>query len=252
MAAFGNDKVIIWLMLPAAVTESELTAWLDIVPAGSLLIDGGNSDFRITRKHAELVAAKGVEFLDVGTSGGVWGMQRGFCMMAGGDAAGFASVEPVLKALAFPSGAYAHFGPAGNGHYVKMVHNAIEYGMMESLAEGYRMLREGAYPDTDLAVAGEVWQHSSVITSWLNELTRDAVKENPTMEGNDGFVAENGEARWTLEVAAEHGVAMPAIQAAMDVRIASQNPDGSGRNFATKVLAAQRNKFGGHALNKQD
>jgi 6-phosphogluconate dehydrogenase len=249
MAAFGNDPVIIWLMLPADVTESELKAWLEILPAGSLIIDGGNSDFRHSREHAKLVAAKGVDFLDIGTSGGVWGMQRGFCMMVGGDTAGYERIHSILDTLAAPSGSYAHFGPAGNGHYVKMVHNAIEYGMMQSLAEGYRMLREGAYPDTDLAKAGEVWQHSSVITSWLNELTRDAIRENPTLEGIDGFVAENGEARWTLEVAKEKGIDMPAIQAAFDVRLASQQGE---TNFATKLLAAMRNKFGGHAVNKQD
>lgn len=247
LAAFGNDPVVVWIMLPADVTESELAAWADIVPAGSLLIDGGNSDFRRTRGHAKLVAAKGVEFLDIGTSGGVWGMERGFCMMAGGDKDGYGRIVPVLETLAAPSGAYEHFGPAGNGHYVKMVHNAIEYGMMQSLAEGYRMLREGAYPDTDLAKAGEVWQHSSVITSWLNELTRDALRENPNLDGIDGFVAENGEARWTLETAKEMGIAMPAIQASFDVRLASQQGE---TNFATKLLAAMRNKFGGHELNK--
>ncbi len=249
LAGFGTDPVIIWLMLPAEVTESEISAWLAVVPTGSLIIDGGNSDFRNTRKHAELTNAKQVNFLDIGTSGGVWGLERGFCMMAGGDRDAYQMIVPMLNTLAAPSGSHAHFGDHGNGHYVKMVHNAIEYGMMQSLAEGYTMLREGAYPDTDLAKAGEVWQHSSVITSWLNELTRDSVRENPTLEGIEGFVAENGEARWTLEVAKEKGIPMPAIQAAMDVRIASQQGHTS---FTTKLLAAMRNKFGGHALNKQD
>jgi 6-phosphogluconate dehydrogenase len=252
IGAFGEDQVVIWLMLPADVTESELQAWLDIVPAGSVLIDGGNSDFRKTRQHAELIAAhpNNVSFIDIGTSGGVWGLERGFCMMVGGNTEGYEALRPVLDTLAAPSGAHAHFGPHGNGHYVKMVHNAIEYGMMQSLAEGYRMLHEGDYPDTDLAKAGDVWQHSSVITSWLNELTRDALRENPSLEGIDGFVAENGEARWTLEAAQQHGIQMPAIQAALDVRVASQQADGSGRNFSTKLLAAMRNKFGGHELNK--
>lgn len=248
LRAFGDDQVVIWIMLPADVTEAQLQEWLDVVPANSVLIDGGNSDFRKTREHAELIAKhpNNVNFIDIGTSGGVWGLQRGFCMMVGGDANGYQALTPVLDTLAAPSGAHAHFGPHGNGHYVKMVHNAIEYGMMQSLAEGYRMLREGEYPDTDLAKAGEVWQHSSVITSWLNELTRDALRENPSLEGIDGFVAENGEARWTLEVAKDKGIAMPAIQAALDVRIASQQGD---TNFSTKLLAAMRNKFGGHELN---
>lgn len=248
LRAFGDDQVVIWIMLPADVTEAQLQEWLDVVPANSVLIDGGNSDFRKTREHAELITKhpNNVNFIDIGTSGGVWGLQRGFCMMVGGDANGYQALTPVLDTLAAPSGAHAHFGPHGNGHYVKMVHNAIEYGMMQSLAEGYRMLREGEYPDTDLAKAGEVWQHSSVITSWLNELTRDALRENPSLEGIDGFVAENGEARWTLEVAKDKGIAMPAIQAALDVRIASQQGD---TNFSTKLLAAMRNKFGGHELN---
>lgn len=252
LQAFGDEQVVIWIMLPADITEQQLQEWLELVPANSVLIDGGNSDFRKTRQHAELIAShpNHVSFIDIGTSGGVWGLQRGFCMMVGGHAEGYKALGPVLDSLAAPSGAHAHFGPAGNGHYVKMVHNAIEYGMMQSLAEGYRMLREGEYPDTDLAKAGDIWQHSSVITSWLNELTRDAVRENPTLEGIDGFVAENGEARWTLEVAKAKGIPMPAIQAAMDVRIASQQPDGSGRNFSTQLLAAMRNKFGGHELNK--
>ncbi len=247
--AFGDDQVVIWIMLPADVTEIQLQEWMDVVPSGSVLIDGGNSDFRRTREHAEVVAnhANDVTFMDIGTSGGIWGLERGFCMMVGGDAEGYQAMLPVLDSLAAPSGAHAHFGSHGNGHYVKMVHNAIEYGMMQSLAEGYRMLREGAYPETDLAKAGEVWQHSSVITSWLNELTRDAVKENPTLEGIDGFVAENGEARWTLEVAKEKGIPMPAIQAAYDVRLASQQGE---TNFSTQLLAAMRNKFGGHELNK--
>jgi len=247
MTAFGDDQAVVWLMLPAEVTDSEITAWLEVLPKGSILIDGGNSDFRRSREHAKLVAEKGLHFLDIGTSGGVWGLQRGFCMMAGGDQAAYDAVTPVLDTLAAPSGAHDFFGPAGNGHYVKMVHNAIEYGMMQSLAEGYRMLREGDYPETDLAKAGEVWQHSSVITSWLNELTRDAVKENPSLEGIDGFVAENGEARWTLEAAKAKGIPLPAIQAAFDVRLASQQGE---TNFATKLLAAMRNKFGGHELNK--
>jgi len=251
LAAFGDDQVVIWLMLPADVTGDTLKEWLDLVPANSVLIDGGNSDFRQTQAHAELVKQhpNNVEFIDIGTSGGVWGLQRGFCMMVGGDARGYQLVTPILDTLAAPAGAHGHFGPHGNGHYVKMVHNAIEYGMMQSLAEGYRMLREGAYPNTDLAKAGDVWQHSSVITSWLNELTRDALRENPNLDGIDGFVAENGEARWTLELAKEKGIEMPAIQAAFDVPVASQQPGGKGTNFATKLLAAMRNKFGGHALN---
>ncbi len=244
---FGQDQIIIWLMLPADVTETEIKAWLGLVPKGSLLIDGGNSDFRNTQNHALDIAEFGVSFLDVGTSGGIMGQENGFCMMVGGNADSYTQIEPILQTLAAPRGAYDYFGPSGSGHYVKMVHNAIEYGMMESLAEGYRMLHEGAYPGLDLVKAGTVWQKGSVITSLLNGLTTEALRENPTLKGIDGFVAENGEARWTLEVAKERGIAMPAIEKSLDVRLATQRGE---TNFTTKLLAAMRNKFGGHALNK--
>jgi 6-phosphogluconate dehydrogenase len=235
-------------MLPANIMDDTIAEWLKLVPKGSILIDGGNSDFRLTQKRSELVASQGSTLLDVGTSGGGWGYQNGFSMMVGGDKAAVAVIEPVLKTLAAPEGAYFHFGPSGSGHYVKMVHNAVEYGMMESLAEGYRMLKEGAYKDQiDLAAAGNVWQHHSVVTSWLNELCQSALEENPNLDGIEGFVAESGEARWTLEAAKDLGIPLPAIQTAFDVRLASQKGE---VNFATKLLSAMRNKFGGHELNK--
>lgn len=246
VAAFEGQQLVVWIMLPADIIDAQLDEWLALVPQGSILIDGGNSDFRLTQKRAERVTAQGSILLDVGTSGGVWGYKNGFSMMAGGDENAFKVIEPALQTLARPGGAYQFFGPAGSGHFVKMVHNAIEYGMMESLAEGYRALKEGPYKDIDLAAAGEVWQHGSVITSWLNELSRDALKENPGLEGIEGTVSESGEARWTLEVAKDHNLDMPAIQSAFDVRLASQKGQ---INFATKLLAAMRNKFGGHNLN---
>ncbi len=249
VAAFVGQQLILWIMLPADIIDSELDAWLNLVPSGSIIIDGGNSDFRLTQKRAEKVAAKGSTLLDVGTSGGVWGYKNGFSMMAGGDQNAFKIIEPALKTLAKPSGAYQYFEGSGSGHFVKMVHNAIEYGMMESLAEGYRILRVGPYKNIDLAAAGEVWQHGSVVTSWLNELCRDALKENSQLEGIDGVVAESGEARWTLEVAKQMNLPMPAIQTAFDVRLASQKGQ---VDFATKLLAAMRNKFGGHQLNPDE
>lgn len=247
ISAFHDQPVVLWVMIPAEVIEAQIDQWLDLVPSGSIIIDGGNSDFRGDTARAQRVKAKGSLLLDIGTSGGVWGYENGFSMMVGGERTAFETVEPALKTLAAPGGAYDLFGPNGAGHYVKMVHNAIEYGMMQSLAEGYRMLREGPIEGIDLAAAGDVWQHRSVVTSWLNELTRDALRENPTLEGIDGYVAESGEARWTLEVAKERGIPLPAIQTSFDVRIASQKGE---VNFATKLLAAMRNKFGGHALNK--
>lgn len=247
--AFGGDRAVIWIMLPDKLVDEQAGEWLELLPKGSIIIDGGNSDFRNTRILNEKITAAGMEFLDFGVSGGVWGYTNGFPIMCGGDSAeAFAFAEPALKTLTQPGGAYFHYGPSGSGHYVKMVHNAIEYGMMESLAEGYRMLKEGPYENIDLAAAGEVWQHHSVITSWLNELSRDALKENPELEGIDGFVAESGEARWAIETAKERGIPLPSIQASFDVRLASQKGD---TNFATKLLSAMRNKFGGHALNKE-
>ncbi len=243
-----GEQVVVWVMLPAEIIDQEIEAWTKLLPVGSIIIDGGNSDFRLTKKRAERVKEAKMTLLDVGTSGGVWGYTNGFSMMAGGDAAAFKLAEPALASLAKPEGAYHHFGESGSGHFVKMTHNAIEYGMMQSLAEGYRMLKEGPYNGLDLGAAGEVWQHHSVITSWLNELCRDALKENPELEGIDGFVAESGEARWTLETASDMNLLLPAIQSAFDVRLASQRGE---VNFATKLLAAMRNKFGGHAINKE-
>lgn len=246
VAVFEGQPVVVWFMVPANVIDAMIDNWLPLLPAGSTLIDGGNSDFRQDQVRAEKIKQAGCELLDIGTSGGIWGKERGFCMMVGGHESHYENLRPVFDSLAHPTGAHGYFGGNGAGHYVKMVHNAIEYGMMQSLAEGYRMLREGPVADIDLAKAGDVWQHSSVITSWLNELSRDALRESPDLEGISGVVAESGEARWTLEAARDLGITLPAIQAAFDVRLASQNGD---INFSTKLLAAMRNKFGGHNIN---
>jgi 6-phosphogluconate dehydrogenase len=246
VAAFENQPCVVWIMLPASIIDAEIDAWLEIMPHGSIIIDGGNSDYRGDPARAEKVRAAGSTLLDIGTSGGVWGMENGFSMMVGGDKVAYDTVSPALATLSEPRGGYQHFGDSGSGHYVKMVHNAIEYGMMESLAEGYRMLKEGPYKTIDLAAAGDVWQQSSVVTSWLNDLTRQALHENATLDGISGVVAESGEARWTLETAKELGIPLPSIQSAFDVRLASQNGD---ITFTTKLLAAMRNKFGGHNIN---
>jgi len=242
---FAGQPVVLWIMIPADVIDSELDSWLELVPKGSIIIDGGNSDYRGDTARAEKVAAKGSILLDIGTSGGVWGYENGFSMMVGGDITAYEAISSALDTLSVPRGGHQHFSTSGSGHYVKMVHNAIEYGMMESLAEGYRMLAEGPYKDIDLAKAGDIWQQSSVVTSWLNDLTRQALHENPTLDGIEGVVAESGEARWTLETADKLGIPLPAIQAAFDVRLASQKGDIS---LTTKLLAAMRNKFGGHNI----
>lgn len=162
--AFADQPVVLWIMVPADAIESELDEWLEILPSGSVIIDGGNSDYRGDQARADKVSARGSRLLDIGTSGGVWGLENGFSMMVGGDPQSYQTVVPALETLAAPRGGHQFFGAVGSGHYVKMVHNAIEYGMMQSLAEGYRMLKEGPYKEIDLAAAGDIWQQSSVVT----------------------------------------------------------------------------------------
>ncbi len=246
--AFNGQPVILWIMIPAEVIDSEIDAWVETLPKGSIVIDGGNSDYRGDKARADKLSGHGIKTLDIGTSGGVWGIVNGFSMMVGGDENSYQTIVPILDTLSVPRGGHQYFGESGSGHYVKMVHNAIEYGMMESLAEGYRMLKEGPYKNIDLAKSGDIWQQSSVVTSWLNDLTRQALHENPDLNNISGVVAESGEARWTLETAKELGIPLPAIQASFDVRVDSQQGD---VNFATKLLAAMRNKFGGHNINGQ-
>lgn len=249
LKAFEGQQLILWLMLPSEVIDEQLNEWLGLVPAGSLLIDGGNSDFRLTRERNKLVKEKGSTLIDIGVSGGVWGYKNGFSMMAGCDSEDeFNKIRPLLEVLSKPSGGYEFFGPSGSGHFVKMTHNAIEYGMMESLAEGYRLLKEGPYENLELKKAATVWQQRSVITSWLNELILEILSENPELSGIEGKVAQNGEAKWALEAANELGIAMPAIDDALKVRFDSENGEVT---YATKLLAAMRNKFGGHALNEK-
>ncbi len=240
------SPVIVWLMIPSQFVDEEIEKLLEIVPEGSIIIDGGNSDFRLTQKRAEICANKSVTLIDVGTSGGILGFKNGFSMMVGGELSAVNTLEPIFEALA-QEGGWKHFGSSGSGHYVKMVHNAIEYGLMESYAEGYRMLRDGPYKDLDLSAAGEVWKHGSIISSLLNDLIVDVLNKDSNLSGVDGFVAESGEARWTLETAKELGINLPTIESAYQVRVDSQ---AGNINYATKLLAAMRNKFGGHAINK--
>lgn len=245
IAQFNGEPAVVWVMIPADLVDSEIADWATILPQGSTLIDGGNSDYRGDASRSQVVADAGSTLLDIGTSGGVWGYDNGFSLMVGGDRSAYEAITSALTTLAAPRGGFDHFGASGSGHYVKMVHNGIEYGMMQSLAEGYQMLREGPYNDIDLVRAGDVWQQSSVITSWLNDLARQALRDNPNLDGIDGVVAESGEARWTIETAHAAGLTLPAIEASLDVRMASQAGEVS---FATKLLAALRAKFGGHAI----
>lgn len=248
VSSFNDEQVVVWIMVPSDVVDSEIETWLKLIPKGSILIDGGNSKWSDSKRREKIVKDSGSSFIDIGTSGGIWGYKNGFSMMIGGDSKSFEIIKSALETLKTPNGMYEYFGESGSGHYVKMVHNAIEYGMMESLGEGYRLLKEGPYKDLDLYKASDVWQHRSVITSWLNELTRDIIKDNPNQEGVEGVVAESGEARWALEVAKEFGIETEAIKASFDVRLESQK---GKTNFATKIVASMRNAFGGHKINEK-
>ncbi|HWZ65377.1 MAG TPA: decarboxylating 6-phosphogluconate dehydrogenase [Patescibacteria group bacterium] len=242
-----GSPAVIWLMIPAQFVDNEVDGLLQLLPGGSIIIDGGNSDFRHTRERAKRCEQSDVQLVDVGTSGGILGLNQGFSMMIGGDEQAFKTVEPILRALAQENG-YQYFGPSGAGHYIKMIHNAVEYGVMEAYSEGYHLLKEGKdYANLDLSGIAKVWQHGSIIASRLNGLAEDILQKNPDLDNVEGYVAESGEARWALEVARQQGFELLAVQAAMDNRIASQR---GHTNFGTKLLASMRNAFGGHAINK--
>jgi 6-phosphogluconate dehydrogenase len=243
-----GGKPIVWLMIPAKFVDNEVNELLKLLPRGSIIVDGGNSDYRKTLQRYSRCQEKGVELVDVGTSGGILGINDGFSMMVGGTDVAVQYVEPLIKALA-QTGGYKHFGPTGTGHYIKMAHNAIEYGVMESYAEGYRLLREGPMRDIDLAAVSAVWQHGSIIASSLNSMAGSVLKRNPQLDHTDGVVFETGEAGWALEAAREAGIDTPAIDAAVKVRKESER---GSTTFGTKLLAALRNAFGGHPLNRPD
>ena len=248
MVAALGAKPVVWLMIPSKFVDNEISELLKLLPKGSIIVDGGNSDYRKTLQRYSRCQEKDVELVDVGTSGGVLGLNNGFSMMVGGTAAAVRHVEPLIKSLAQTQG-YRHFGPTGTGHYVKMVHNAIEYGVMESYAEGYRLLHEGPIKDIDLAAVSAVWQRGSIIASSLNGMAGDVLRGRPQLDHTDGVVFETGETGWALEVAKETGIELPAIEAAVKVRKESEK---GSINFATRLLAGLRNAFGGHPLNRPD
>jgi 6-phosphogluconate dehydrogenase len=248
MVAMLGDRPVVWLMIPARYVDEEMAELLRLLPKGSTIVDGGNSDYRETLRHYSRCLEKGIELVDVGTSGGILGLKNGFSMMVGGTDDAVHRVEPLIKSLAQTQG-YKHFGPTGTGHYVKMVHNAIEYGMMESYAEGYRLLREGPIKGIDLAAVGEVWQRGSIIASTLNALSAQILRQHPDVNHTDGVVFETGETGWALEAAKGASVPMPATEAAVKVRKASENGE---ITFATRLMAAMRSAFGGHPLKRDN
>ncbi|SCX17523.1 phosphogluconate dehydrogenase (NAD(+)-dependent, decarboxylating) [Nitrosomonas eutropha] len=239
---------IIWLMLPAGeVTETALSALLPLLSAGDLIVDGANTHWQDDIPRAARCAEQGIEFADAGVSGGVWGLENGYCIMFGGSNAAAARLKPYMEALApTPMTGWLHTGPVGSGHYVKMVHNGIEYGMMQALAEGFALMKDKPGFDLDLAAIAELWRHGSVVRSWLLDLSADFLAEDQALNDIAPFVADSGEGRWTTLASLEQGIPVPVITLALMMRFASQ-----GKNdYAAKMLAKMRHGFGGHAVKK--
>ena len=237
---------IFWLMIPAGAPVDDTIQRLSAtVSPGDIVIDGGNSNYKDSMRRAETLRSQQLEFLDVGVSGGVWGLKVGFCLMAGGNAAVFKQVEPILKTLAPPEG-YAYVGPSGAGHYAKMVHNGIEYSMLQGYAEGFEILKTAPF-GFELTQLTKVWNHGSVIRSWLLELAQAAFERDPDLAHIRGYVEDSGEGRWTLEEALEHAVPAPVLAMSLFMRYRSRQDD----SFSAKVLAALRNEFGGHPVRSE-
>jgi 6-phosphogluconate dehydrogenase len=235
---------VVWLMIPAGdPTQEALDKLGGLLGAGDVIIDGGNSNWRDSVRRAGELAGAGLGFVDCGTSGGVWGRDEGYCLMVGGDDAHVGLCQPLFDALKPPEGGFVHAGPVGTGHFTKMVHNGIEYGLMQAYAEGYELLhRAGLGIDVDGTLAA--WRHGSVVRSWLLDLMVRALEQTPDLGGIRGVAEDSGEGRWTVEEAIERHVAVPVISAALYARFVSQADD----SIAMKAVAALRNQFGGHAV----
>jgi 6-phosphogluconate dehydrogenase len=238
----------VWVMVPAGpITQQTVDALGEILQEGDAIVDGGNSRYTDTLKRAEELSKKGISFVDCGTSGGVWGLTEGYCLMVGGDDQAVKRLEPIFTTLA-PKNGYAHVGAAGAGHFVKMVHNGIEYSMMQAYGEGFEVLEKNGQFELDLAQIAEVWRYGSVIRSWLLDLAASALKKNPGLEGISDYVDDSGEGRWTLGVAIDQAVPMPALALALFTRFASRQQE----LFAGKLISALRNEFGGHAVHREE
>ena len=233
----------IWVMVPAgSPTESTVTALSDLLSAGDVIIDGGNTHFTDDVRRAATLKAKGIAYIDAGTSGGIWGLQEGYCLMVGGNADACKRLEPIFLTLAPPNG-YLRVGESGAGHYVKMIHNGIEYGLMQAYAEGFELMQASDF-HIDVAKVASLWMQGSVVRSWLLELTARALSEDPNLSGLEAYVEDSGEGRWALAEAVARSVPMPVLTAALFTRFRSRedNP------FAERLLAAMRQQFGGHAV----
>ncbi len=237
---------VIWIMLPSGpITESQISELSAVLSEGDVVIDGGNSNYHDSMRRGEMLASRGIGFMDAGTSGGIWGLDNGYCLMVGASPDVASKVEPILKVLApSPEEGWAHVGPVGSGHFVKMVHNGIEYGMMQALAEGFALMEGKKAFSLDLAQISEIWRHGSVVRSWLLDLTSDALKSDQKLNDVAPYVADSGEGRWTVMEAIEQGIATPVLSLALQMRFASQD----GEGYGYRLLAMMRNAFGGHAV----
>ena len=239
---------VLWLMVPAgAPVDAALEALRPLLQSGDAVVDGGNSRYQDSQRRAAACHQDGIDFLDCGTSGGVWGLAEGYSLMVGGDAAAAARLAPVFQALApAPDRGWGHVGPSGAGHFAKMIHNGIEYGMMQAYAEGFAILQRKESLALDVAQLAEIWRHGSVVRSWLLDLGAEALQENPGLEGIAPYVADSGEGRWTVAEAIELDVSAPVITLSLLERLRSREKD----SFADKMLAALRDRFGGHGVKR--
>lgn len=240
----------VWIMLPAGeVTEEAVRRFSSLMDVGDVLIDGGNSNYKDSMRRSAYLADKGIYYVDSGTSGGIWGLSEGYSLMVGGRSEAIAIIRPALETLAPAADrGWAHVGPSGAGHFVKMIHNGIEYGMMQAYAEGFEILRAKHEFDLDLHQIAELWRYGSVVRSWLLDLTANALAEDQDLSDLRGWVADSGEGRWTVFEAIDQDVPAPVITLALQMRFVSRQDD----SYAAKLLAAMRNQFGGHAVKKAD
>jgi len=240
----------VWIMVPSGeATEATIKTLAGELSAGDIVIDGGNSNYKDSMRRATALAEKGITMLDAGTSGGIWGLKEGYCLMVGGQKEAYEKLEPVFKTLApSPDSGYGYVGRSGAGHFVKMVHNGIEYGLMESYAEGFELMAAKEDFELDIGQVAEIWRYGSVVRSWLLDLLAEALRENPELEGIGAYVEDSGEGRWTAQEAIELGVPLPVIIQALEARFRSRQE----RPLAARLLAVMRQKFGGHAVKKQD
>lgn len=238
----------IWVMLPSGkVTEDAIFHLASLMSPGDTIIDSGNTNFNDDIRRGPLLKEKGIHYIDQGTSGGIWGLEKGFCLMVGGEDEAVKRLEPAFIDLA-PEDGYLHCGPVGSGHFVKMVHNGVEYGMMQAYAEGFEIMNARKDFNLDLHKIAAVWNHGSVVRSWLLELTEDALAEDPKLSAIKGYVEDSGEGRWTIQSAIELDVPAPVITLSLFERFHSRQPE----SFAAKILAAMRKGFGGHAIKKAE